>query len=253
VRLPRLPFHQIGEQLNMPTAIAQAAAWRVAAELIRRHPEDLFAIEMHQGTGQYDCLSIFQRDDQFGSPIIQMNQAQFGHISPRSYEGDPELRHNWLDVLLSENLREDVIIPLEQCEGLPTPPETPATTRQSIGPRVIAEALAGNLMSTKRLVASNGVHDSSGMFGSGVCREDFEAFDAMVDQLREADDDRLDAHPAYRFWFLRYVAREATKPVLGIDTWNGIVWSKGSVAGDLMSMYDAADRDIASLTAQLLK
>ncbi len=55
-------LHEAGEKLSgrISASLIQAAAWWVAAELIRRHPDRLTVIETHHGGGIYDCLSIFR-------------------------------------------------------------------------------------------------------------------------------------------------------------------------------------------------
>ena len=256
MRLPEHEYHEIGERVTVPAHLSHAGAWRVAAELIRRHPDELYALELHPAMGQYDCVSIFKRiaeEHQYHSAIINMNHKGRGHITGQSWQSGDDMRFNWLDVLFSRNFRDDIIIPLERAEGLVSPSETPPTTRQSIGARVVGEALLGQALSNAPLVSANGVYDSSGMGGSYVCNFYFKEFGSMINQISGYSDDNLNGHPAYRFWFVCNDDRRLhNKPKFGIDAWNGIVWSRTLDGADLMELYDKAGRDIRLLTARLL-
>jgi len=233
-----------------------AGAWRVAAELIRRHPEELYALELHPATGQYNCVSIFSRisDEHRNHPaLMHFNHAGRGHITGKSWQGGDDLRFNWLDVLLAADFRDEIITPLERAEGLSSPSQTPPTTRQSVGARVVAEALLGQALSNAPLVAANGVYDSSGMGGSYVCDFYFKQFGTMIEQIVGRPDADLNGHPAYRFWFVRKADRKVHgNAELGIDTWNGKVWSRTLDGADLMQLYDAVGRNVRLLTARLL-
>lgn len=254
--LPRLEHHEVGERVTVPAHLSMAAAWRVAAELIRRHPDELYALEMHPATGQYDCVSIFKRvgdEHRFHSALIHMNHKDRGHITGSSWQGGDDPRFNWLEVLFARDFREEIIIPLERAEELDSPSQTPPTTRRSIGARVVAEALLGRALSNTPLVAANGVYDSSGMGGSFVCTWYFNKFNSMVKEIAGRSESELDGHPAYRFWFVCIDERQVhNQPVLGIDSWNGRVWSRNLDGADLMQLYDAAGRDVRLLTARLL-
>lgn len=247
-----LPFHAAGEQMQLPQPFAEAASWRLAAELVRRHPDDLWVVETHPMTGQYDCLTILERSgDRRFEPIFQLNRMPGGHVTPRSWFSTQTDRANWLDVVFSSDLRREIVVPLERLEGLSVPGETPSTTPRSIGARVIATALWTRL-ATSPLSALNGVNDSSGMFGSGVRSGLFSAFTGLEAEIAGHDPDELDGHPAYHYWFLTGTVDGATeRPILGIDTHRGLVWSKRLQKADLMSLYDQCDREINLLVARL--
>jgi len=249
-----LERHTVGEKLHLDRHAIEAASWRLASELIRRHPDELYAIEMHPMSGQYDCLTVRRRR---GGPIgddeslFNLNRNPYGHVTPRSWFKDEGERFNWLDVALSPDLRREIVVPLEREEGLEVPSETPPTTNTSIGIRVIAEALAMKLHS-RPLVALNGVLDSSGMGGSGVRWELVSSFDGLAAELGGPANDDLRDHPAYRYWFVVRDHEHSMKPVLAIDTWRGYVWREGLRKARLMRLYDECNRDIHLLVARLL-
>jgi len=39
-------------------SLLEAASWRLASELVRRHPSAVRLIRAHPGGGQYDCLCV---------------------------------------------------------------------------------------------------------------------------------------------------------------------------------------------------
>lgn len=39
-------------------SVLEAASWRLASELARRHPDTTRLIRAHPGGGQYDCLRV---------------------------------------------------------------------------------------------------------------------------------------------------------------------------------------------------
>ncbi|MEY3258342.1 MAG: hypothetical protein RI954_368 [Actinomycetota bacterium] len=253
MNFPHLEHHVVGEAMQLSRPIAEAASWRLAAELIRRHPDELYAIETHPMTGQYDCLSIYRHTGaNRHDAVFQLNRMPGGHVTPKSWFSTQGERFNWLDVMLSVDLRREIVVPLEHMEGLVPPRETPQTTRTSIGARVIATALWSRLQSSP-MYALNGVLDSSGAFGSGIQTGLFASFSGMSSQLDGHDPKELDGHPAYHYWFVIGHRKGANdQPILGIDTWRGLVWTNRLAGADLMDLYDQCDREINLLVARLL-
>ena len=253
MNVDHLPHHAVGETMDLDRSVMEVASWRLAAELIRRHPDDLYAVELHPMTGQYDCLTIRQRkggalaDD---VSLYNLNRNLRSHVTPKSWFAARGERFNWLDVVLATDLRREIVAPLERVEGLSVPAETPQTTKASIGVRVVAEALSMKAGS-RPMHALNGVLDSSGMGGSGVRAELFAAFDDLAQELVGVPDD-LRNHPAYGYWFVVTGEQHGSKPILAIDTWRGYVWRHGLRKARLMRLYDECNRDIHLLVARLL-
>jgi len=257
VNLPTSEVHEKGEKIPVPLHMAQAAAWRVAAALIRQYPDDLYALELHPGMGQSHQLTLFLHEGSVlghSGPIIRMGLTRGGRINGRSREEKDYTRFHWLDVLLASNLQEEIIKVLQDGEGLPSPSVHPPLNHKSIGAQVVATALAMHAMSSQPFVANNGVYDSSGMGGTAICTDYFHSFDSMIDELADGPpDDDFRKHPAYRFWFVCPIANSYNRSALfGVDSWNGYVWTNSVTKGNLMEMYESCGRDINVLTASLL-
>jgi hypothetical protein len=247
-------IHEAGEHLDLPYRFKELGSWRIASELIRRHPEDLLVIETHPCTGQYDCLSIYRRnshDSRLHLEIfLQMNRARKSHVDAHVPTSTGRGRPNWLDVMTTTDLRKHIIVPIEESRGMEGPSETPVTTSRSIGVRLIAEMLQIQVHHSEPLTAHNGMEDSSGMGGTGVRESLFHAT-GILDQLEKHEDDDVLEQPAYRFWFVK-PSNSRKGPIAAIDVRNGLVWTKNRRAADLMSMYDEAGRNVVHLTLTLV-
>lgn len=246
-------IHEAGEAIEVPRRHAEAAAWRIAAELVRRHPDDLVVIEMHPGMGQYDCVAVCRREYDANTvnytTLLMMNLKPHGHIDVNVNASPGDARPNWLDAILSTDIRRDMVIPIERSRGLILPKETPSTTARSIGIRLIAEMLTSRAHRGRAFTALNGVHDSSGMGGSHVRSHLFSQVAGLDGELPSHHAGDVLREPAYRYWFLLREGGDRIPPEITIDTWSGLVWTKSIVAGDLMKMYDANGRDVSRLAS----
>ena len=249
-------IHEAGEEILLPRRFAELGSWRIAAELIRRHPDELVVIETHPADGQYDCLSIYREGESEGHPSVElflhMNRAGKGHVNAYVPTGNERVRPNWLDVAMSTDLRNQIVVEIERDRGIDSPSKTPSTTSRSIGPRLIAEMLSIQVHHGVALTALNGMEDSSGMFGSGVRTELFAAIPAMTSLMNDRQDEDAFGNPAYRFWFvLRDDHRSG--PFIGIDMNQGLVWTKNLEGADLMKMYDESGRNVVRLATRILE
>jgi len=194
-----------------PYALRRAFAWWIAAELVRRHPALLRVIETHPGGGQYDCLSLYHRHS--NALVANLNLTGSIHVAgwSASVREDPP---TWADVIASEDRRSDFILPIERCAGLQPPGETPATTEQSVGIRLLARFAALAAFSARSWSIRNAYNDSSGM-GSGVHSWAAAIAGPKFEQL-EGD---LLRTPHYRYWF---VLDQDKKPSTAIDVDRGL-------------------------------
>lgn len=166
-------IHVAGETIGVPSySMRQALAWWTAAELTRRHPNNLRIAEWHPMDGQYDCVSLFRRSDantwNGWDELVHLNiRDPDDHLTGASWFGTSDERFNWLDVLLAPDRRGHVITQLEQLEGLPSPATTPPTTAASIGVRFIAEFLSRSALAPDRWRLLNGYGDSWGGNAAG--------------------------------------------------------------------------------------
>jgi len=248
-------LHNAGEKIAVPRHYAEMASWQVAAELVRRHPNEFVVIETHPGGGQYDCLSIYERRGVGDRPrflnFAHLNRIPRGHITSRGW-GVDEKRLNWVDVLFADDLRNEIIIPLEDYGSIAPPAQTPPTTPSSIGVRLIAEALSLRVATRSPLVALNGVHDSSN--GSGIRGELFAEFQAITNVMSESDDFDIETVPAYRYWFVCVGADGGSerRTLFGVDTWDGKLWYKNESEVDLMDLYKDYGSDITTMASGVL-
>jgi len=230
-------LHELGEQINLPYAVKRALAWWIAAEMIRRHPEELRVIESHPGGGQYDCLSLYRRGSE-DALVAHLNLE--GHITPVSWfaePGDPgnsgvaDARLNWLEVLAAEDRRRYVIEALEGACGLASPHRTPSTVTTSIGPRLIARFASTAAFTSRTWHIRNAVHDSSGLT-SGV---NAWARDIAGPGFEPSKSDLL-GDPHYRYWFV-LDSECAAAAVVDVD--RGVSWRRDrpAVAYELMELY----------------
>lgn len=247
--------HEAGERVAVPKHYAEMCSWKVAAELVRRHPEQFVVIETHPGGGQYDCLSIYERQTDEGRErfrrFADLNRGPRGHITSQGWGVDTE-RLNWLDVLFSEHLRDEVIIPLERADDLASPRETPLTTSSTVGVRLIAELLAMRVVSRDRLTALNGVIDGS--YGAGIRNELFSSFPSISSHLPESEVFNLETSPAYRYWFVASLKSNEKPPhaLLAIDTWNGLLWFRNESSSNVLDLYREHESDITNLASVVL-
>lgn len=235
-------------------SLRQACAWWVGAELVRRHPDDLFIIETHPGGGQYDCVTVIKRGKQRGPSdltLLNMNKNLGGHFQT-AYE--TEERFNWLDVLLTTDRRREVVEQIERLHDLPSPTNTPPTTHKSIGPRLISGFLQRTALGPRNWLAENGVADSSA-WGSGVRESLFKSVPGMASASKQKLPDDLLGVPGYRFWFLCQMSANVSEnhsegllpPEFGVDTWTGHIWNGSGQRINLMEMYEKVGRKMDAL------
>ncbi len=254
MRLIDQDLHDAGEQVVVPKHYAEMASWRIAAELMTRHPDQIVVIETHPAGGLYDCLSVYLRQtDEAGKPwirpLVDLNRGPRRHITTRTGTGGDRL--NWIDVLFAADLRRDVIGRIEhECE-IESPTTTPETTKSSIGVRLIDELLSLRVASRSPLTALNGVFDGSD--GAGPRRELFAEFPSIPVADYRGEISRLDDTPAYRYWFVcsQENAMEPS-PIIAVDTWNGRLWTKSESNVGLLSVYRDHASEITALATSLL-
>jgi hypothetical protein len=126
---------------QLPYAVINGVTWYIAAELVRRNPQRLRVIETHPGGGQYDCITLLTRSAD-PQRVADMNRVGSLHTDMQVDGRDRWASFDWLQVLQLNDIREDLIRPIEARFGLASPKKSPPTTQQSIGVRMLAR-LAG--------------------------------------------------------------------------------------------------------------
>jgi hypothetical protein len=235
-------LHHVGEGVAVPLPIARAAAWWIAAELVRRHPGGLRVIETHPGGGLYDCISIYRTGSPDGEPLVA-HLNLLGHITHgRWFHGDADdgtdRRFNWFEVIASNDRRGYVIEQLERVEGLSSPKATPRTTRRSIGPLLLAHAALTISAPHSRWNIRNAYCDTSG-YDSGLY-EWARAFPDLDLTPRPGD---LFGEPGYRYWG---VLDDEGRARCAIDTSRGLAWRADEPGRsiDLIGEYEKRQRDL---------
>ena len=249
-------LHQAGERTVVAShSLRQACAWWVAAELVRRHPDDLYVIEQHPK--QYDCVAVMCRgNDRIPGPyaLVHMNKQPGAHLTPNNWNGE---RFNWLEVLLAEDRLNYVVRQLEQLHDLPAPATTPPTVRRSIGPRLIAGFLQRTALGPRSWIALNGMLDSE--YGAEVRQELFESIPGMSTAATRKEPGDVDGRAAYRYWLLGpgtgtddvVQSLPPDQVAFGVDTWLGHVWNGSGKRIDLMTSYDSVGRKMDALISKV--
>jgi hypothetical protein len=216
----------------------QALAWWIAAEFVRRHPEAEPRIMEHHWYGV--MLDV-------GVGGVELSLASHGHLTPHVDSCDMDQRLNWLDVLLAENRRAQVIEPLERVLGLPSPKRTPPTTRTSVGPRLLAAFFAKTALRPLAWQACCGY----------ICSHwDDECWpvERLFAAMPAVDTDRRKRRNEADYWFIcrSRDLLEPGEPVAAVDIVTGRAWSRSGTVVDLMERYEQVGRSVDALASAVL-
>lgn len=248
------PLHSIGERLFIPSfAMRQALAWVVAAEFVRRHPNDLRVVEAH--VHQYGtAVTLFGRGARGfgdGSPVAFLTLGESFHITPLGVDWEAG-RFNWLDVLLTRDRRSYVVQQLERVLNLEAPTVTPRTEESTVGARLVAAFLERTALGPTRWTVLN---------GATVDDDDASPAGDLFGFMPEVAIDRLKYEPAdhpwslveSRYWFVCPVSNtdQAQAPVAAVDVAAGLAWaSQGRV--ELLPLYRQLGGKIDALVSAVL-
>ncbi len=222
-------------------------SWRVAAELVRRHPARLRVIETHPGGGQYDCLTIIDREANDGG-CITLNRVGGVHVLRRF--DDPRVvqpydrYHDFWGAYLEASPRK-VLRALERRAGLPDVSSVPATTPSTLSIRFAAACVAPTAFGIRRWEWRNGFEDTSGWVG-GPREELFTAFPIIAARRAIRDDDDPLA-PEHRFWFLL----RDDEPITAMEA-TGTAWTREGRRVALIEAYRSAGRRLLPVVDEVL-
>ena len=224
----------------------EAASWRLASELVRRHPQTTRILHTHPGDGQYDCLTITSPTMATGT--IQLNRNGTIQVHQR-FDGGPDVQ--WEPTSWDKYLGADPRLFLDRLEhaaGLPTPQHVPPSVPMTLTYRVLAAVAATAVKSVHPVEIHSGYLDTSG-YGGGP-NEALDLFPAVPTELRRARDTDLFGEPGYRFWI---VLRDHV-PILAFEQEQGVVWTPHHTEGtDLLGLYKQSRRNILIVTLELLR
>lgn len=128
------------EMEQMDQSVVEAASWRLASEMVRRHPTALRLIRGHPGGGQSDCLWLLPLIGNQGD--VRLNRVGTIQVLDR-FDGRPADEWGattWNDYLFAEP--RGFLDRLERAAGLPTPTHVPTATPRTLTYRVLAAIAA---------------------------------------------------------------------------------------------------------------
>lgn len=222
-----------------------AVAWRVAAELVRRHDLKfgLRVIETHPGGGQYDCISLTMA--RAGAAHV-VHLAAFnlgsGRVTVFHPIGSDGSAQQWRSDFFAEfALRQDepraVVDRVEALIGLPRAKKLPPASVGARCARLLAGVMEIEAFAREPLRSECGWLDSSGMDGCSVRPWLVTAFPEFASSAGGAGEMRR----AARVWRVGGVALDfgsgtavkLAKPeqrsvLLGPDEWTAVEWLVGA-------------------------
>lgn len=227
-------------------SVLEAASWRLASELVRRHPLTTRILHTHPGGGQYDCLTITSPMGDGGS--VQLNRKGTIQVHDR-FDGRTD--EQWEPTGWDDYLRADprtFLDRLERASGLPTPSHVPPSDPTTLTYRVLAALVVTAVKSVHPIDIESGQFDTSG--SSGGPNDALDSFPAIPETLRRARDDDLFEQAGYRFW----IALRDRVPILAFEQDEGTAWTQHHDEGfDLMGLYDLSRHNLLVVTLELLR
>lgn len=205
---PALPFH-----------VADALSWRLVAELVRRHPDELWALRTFPFEGHYDCLSVVRRSSPLEWPALRINRkgchadfSWFGQGEPAAVAGEQLIR--WTDCVNAEEPR-DWLIELESTVGLSKPRsrKLPPSTPASLAIRWIAQFLSVQVGSRPRWTAWTVIDPAASAYAY--------SFDELPGPGGWVEKQGGDPAAVHGVWF---VGTHDGTPRLALS-WSGDLWS----------------------------
>lgn len=224
----------------------EAAWWRLASELARRHPTTTRLIRAHPGGGQYDCLWLMPTAGDKGD--VQLNRNGTIHVLER-FDGRPV--DDFQSVEWDEYLRADpreFLHRLEVAAGLPSPHQLPAATPTTLTYRILAAIASTAVKSVHPVEIQLGFFDTSG-YGAGP-NPALSAFSAIPAELLRPCEADLLGEARHRFW----VVLRDDVPVLALEQREGLAWTPHHGVGfSLMGLYEESRRHLLVTTMKLLR
>jgi hypothetical protein len=229
--------------VDMPFAAADPLTWRLAVELVRRHPEDLWIVRTFLFDGSYDCLSIrLLPNPLLSSGTIAINRngshVRVGWLGKVDEAPEDEPLLSWGSAYAEPDPRR-WIRELEEISGLPTPGKVlPPSTPSSLALRWIAGFLSLHTGSRPRWTAWNDWSEVD--FGQRPA--DFDVFSGAAQWLRTQGGGPATA----RVLFIGTYDDASRKPVFALSS-DGHLWRADAPVIDLPQVYTAVGRSLTQL------
>ena len=225
-------------------SVIEAASWRLASELMRRHPRGARLFIGYPGMGQYDLLWIRSE----GDPVVEITLNRVGRIKVESrgdgrpVEWEPAY---WIEYLSSAPRQ--FLERLEAAAAWPAPNQVPASTPETLTYRVLAALAAIGTKAIAPIRIVQGFIDSSG-YGGGR-NEDLDRFQLPTDMTARREDDLL-GEAGYRFW----LPMRNHQPLMAIEQSSATAWFIGSDRPmNLQELYRSSAKEPALVAAELLR
>lgn len=221
----------------------EVASWRLASDLLRRHPDEARLIRGHPGGGQYDLLWLLGVD----SPVdVRLNREGtiqvWGCVSGSS--GADWRPASWADYLADDRL--EFVRRLEQAVGWDSPARSRPATETTLTYRVIAGLLEVTVAARRRVEVHQGFIDTSGEGGGH--NPILDAFDLPDESLAPRDGD-LYGQAGYRFW----VVAVDGLPMAAFEQTTAAVFScHGNRPSNLMSRYRASGNSLNAVLRDVI-
>ncbi len=225
--------------MEVSRQLREIASWRIATELIRRHPKKLTILETHPGGGQYDCLTLIKRKLDSGSPVRLMDMNRVGSLHVhRTFADELDEPVHWSDIWEEMSSIEDPKVLLDRIEaaiGLSHHGKPPVSNGEVLAYRVITALLSTAAYGRVLWECRNGYVDTSG-YGGGPEERYFADFPVTRAWLEDTPNMPFGiAH--YGFWFL---LRKDT-PVLCLHVTGRVADRVGNVY-ELVPLYQKYGR-----------
>lgn len=226
-------------------SVVEAASWRLASELMRRHPGEARLFRGHPGGGNYDLLWI--KGLRRSKLDLRLNRVGTIQVWGRADGGQhiPWEATEWAEFLAEEP--RVFVQRLERAAGWTAPEKVPSSTNETLTFRVLAALAAIGFKTVHPIIIEEGFIDSSGE-ESGH-NPSMEMFDFPTELLRARPDDFF-GEPGYRFWI---PTRDGT-PLCAIEQTSGTAWFVGNAEPiNLMSLYRKNFKETSLVASKLLR
>ncbi len=227
-------------------SVLEAVSWRLASELLRRHPTTTRLIRGHPGGGLSDCLWILPTAG--GTGDVRLNRNGTIQVLERF---DRRPADAWEPTEWDEYLRADprsFLHRLESAAGLPQPHQVPSATPTTLIYRVLAAIASTAVKSVHPIEIQPGYIDTGG-YGTGP-NEALDSFSAIPPELRRPRHDDLYGQAGYRFWM---VVRDDV-PILAFEQHDGLAWTQHhDESFSVMSLYEKSRHHLLTTALKLLR
>jgi hypothetical protein len=223
-------------------SVIEAASWRLASELMRRHPDGSRLTRSYFSTGQNDVLWIRTETDP--GVDLRLNRdgtiQVLGRLDRRPIEWEPT---TWIEYLAADP--REFLERLEAAAGWPAPSQVPASTPETLTYRILAALAATATKTIDPILIGQGYIDSD----YGGPNSHLERFRPPEELTRRRNGDLMD-EPGYRFW----IPVRGEEPLMAIEQSTATAWFLGSTEPtDLRAGYQASGKEPAVVAAELLK